>query len=170
MFYCRILYGFLCCAVGICNILYGWICANPKLTVLRSHTSLPTRFHKSLGCVSLKKPVFLYIHKKQACLLKLLTCSVEFSRSLSLTLCDPMIHSTPGHPSPTAVSTQAHGHWVDDDIQPSHLLLSTSPPTFRLYQYQDLFKWVSSLHQVAKVLAFQLQRQFFQWTPRTDLL
>ena len=33
-----------------------------------------------------------------------------------------------------------------------------------------LFKWVSSLHQVAKVLEFQLQHQSFQWTPRTDLL
>ena len=37
-------------------------------------------------------------------------------------------------------------------------------------QHQGLFKWVSSLHQVAKILEFQLQRQSFQWTPRTDLL
>ena len=32
------------------------------------------------------------------------------------------------------------------------------------------FQWVSSLHQVAKVLEFQLQHQFFQWIFRTDLL
>ena len=37
-------------------------------------------------------------------------------------------------------------------------------------QHQGLFKWVSSSHQVAKVLEFQLQHQSFQWTPRTDLL
>ena len=35
---------------------------------------------------------------------------------------------------------------------------------------QGLFKWVSSSHQVAKVLEFQLQHQSFQWTFRTDLL
>ena len=40
----------------------------------------------------------------------------------------------------------------------------------QLVQYQGLFKWVSSSHQVAKVLEFQLQHQSFQWTPRTDLL
>ena len=35
--------------------------------------------------------------------------------------------------------------------------------------HQGLFKWVSSSHQVAKVLEFQLQHQSFQWTLRTDL-
>ena len=39
---------------------------------------------------------------------------------------------------------------------------------FNLSQHQGLFKWVSSLHQVAKVLAFQLQPQSFQWIFRTD--
>ena len=34
----------------------------------------------------------------------------------------------------------------------------------------SLFIWVSSSHQVAKVLELQLQHQSFQWTPRTDLL
>ena len=46
-------------------------------------------------------------------------------------------------------------------IQPSHPLSSPSPPTFNLSQHQGLFKRVSSLHQVAKVLEFQLQHQFF---------
>ena len=61
-------------------------------------------------------------------------------------------------------------HWVYDAIQPSHPLSSPSPPAFNLSQHQGLFKWVRSLHQVAKVLEFQLQHQSFQWTPRTDLL
>ena len=47
-------------------------------------------------------------------------------------------------------------HWFGDAIQPSHPLLSSSPSTFNLSQHQSLFKWVSSLHQVAKVLEFQL--------------
>ena len=67
-------------------------------------------------------------------------------------------------------STQTYVHWAGDAIQPPHPLLSPSPPTFNLFQHQGLFKWVSSSHQVAKVLEFQLQRQSFQWTPRTDLL
>ena len=61
-------------------------------------------------------------------------------------------------------------HWVSDAIQPSHPLSSPSPPAFNLSQHQGLFKWVSSSHQVAKVLEFQLQHQSFQWIFRTDLL
>ena len=63
-----------------------------------------------------------------------------------------------------------HIHWVGDAIQPSHPLLSPSPPAFNLTQHRGLFKWVSSLHQVARVLKFQLQHQSFQRTHRTDLL
>ena len=50
------------------------------------------------------------------------------------------------------------------------ILLSPSPPTFSLSQHQGLFQWVSSLHQVAKVLEFQLQHRSFQWILRTDFL
>ena len=57
--------------------------------------------------------------------------------------------------------TQTHVHWVNDAIQPSHPLLSPSPPAFNLSQHQGLFKWVSSSHQAAKVLEFQFQRQSF---------
>ena len=52
---------------------------------------------------------------------------------------------------------QTHVHWVGDAIQPSHSLSSPSPHALNLSQHQGLFKWVSSLHQVAKVLEFQLQ-------------
>ena len=53
--------------------------------------------------------------------------------------------------------TQTHVHQVSDAIQPSHPLLSPSPPAFNLFQHQGLFQRVSSLHQVAKVLEFQHQ-------------
>ena len=66
--------------------------------------------------------------------------------------------------------TQTHVHWVRDAIQPSHPLSSPSPPTFNLSQHQGLFHWVSSLHQVVKVLEFQVQHQCFQWIFRTGLL
>ena len=49
-------------------------------------------------------------------------------------------------------STQTHVHWVGDAIQPSHPLSSPSPPAPNRSQHQGVFKWVSSLHQVAKVL------------------
>ena len=49
--------------------------------------------------------------------------------------------------------TKTHVH-MGDAIQPSHPLLSLSPPTFNLSQHQGLFKWVSSSHEVAKVLDF----------------
>ena len=54
---------------------------------------------------------------------------------------------------------QTHAHWVGDAIQLSHPLLPPSPPALNLSQYQRLFQWVSSLHQVAKVL--ELQHQSF---------
>ena len=57
-----------------------------------------------------------------------------------------------------------------DAIKPSHLLLSPFPPAFNLSQHQGLFQWISSLHQVAKVLELQLQHQSFQWLFRTDFL
>ena len=63
---------------------------------------------------------------------------------------------------------QTHVHWVGDAIQQSHPLLSSFPPAFNLFQHQGLFRWVSSLHQVAKVLEFHLQHQSFQWIFRID--
>ena len=61
-------------------------------------------------------------------------------------------------------------HRVSDTIQPSHPMLSPSPPAFNLSQHQGLFQRVSSSHQVAKMLEFQLQHQSFQWIFRTDFL
>ena len=89
-----------------------------------------------------------------------------------LTLCYPMDGSMRGLPvwHQLPEFTQTHVHWVSDAIQPSHPLLSPSPPIFNLSQHQGLFQWVSSSHQVAEVLEFQLQRQSFQWIFRTDFL
>ena len=92
-------------------------------------------------------------------------CLVQFSSVTQscLTLCSPMDCSTPGlcvhHKLPEF--TQTHVHWVGDAIQPSHPLSSPSPSIFNFSQHQGLFKWVSSLYQVAKGLEFQLQHQFF---------
>ena len=86
-----------------------------------------------------------------------------------LTLCDPVECSMSGFPVDHQLPeiTQTHDNWVGDAIQPSHPLLSPSPPAFTLSQHQGLFQWVSSSHQVTKVLEFQLQHQ---WIFRTDFL
>ena len=73
-------------------------------------------------------------------------------QSLSLIcLCDPMDCNTPSSPVLHYLPefAQIHVHWVSDDIQPSHFLLSPSPPALNLSQHQGLFQRVSSLHQVA---------------------
>ena len=84
-------------------------------------------------------------------------CSVTKS---CLTLCNPMDCSTPGLPVHHQLLelAQTHVHWVSDAIQPSHPLSSPSP-AFNLSQHQGLFQWVSSSHQVAKVM--ELQHQSF---------
>ena len=83
-----------------------------------------------------------------------------------------MDYSMPGFPVHHQLLelAQTHVHRVGDAIQPSHSLSPASLPVFNLSQHQGLFQWVSSSHQVAKVLEFQLQHQSFQWTPRTDFL
>ena len=64
--------------------------------------------------------------------------------------------SMPGFPAHCQLPelAQTHVHWVSDAIQPSHPLSSPSLPAFSFSQHQRLFQWVSSSHQVAKVLEF----------------
>ena len=98
---------------------------------------------------------------------KILTTQFS-SVQLHLTLCVPKNCSTPGLPvhHQLSESTQTHVHWVGDDaIQPSHPLSSPSPCILNLSHHQGLFKWVSSPHQVTKILEFQLQHQSFNEHP-----
>jgi len=89
-----------------------------------------------------------------------------------LTLCNPFDCSMPclsvHHQLPEF--TQTHVHRDGDAIPPSHPLSSPSNLAFNFSQRQGLFKWVSSSHQVPKVLEFQLQHQSFQWLFKTDFL
>ena len=75
----------------------------------------------------------------------------------------PCPSPTPGfHPNPCPLS-----QWCHPTISSSVIPFSSYPQSFPASGY---IKWVSSSHQVAKVLEFQLQHQSFQWTPRTDPL
>ena len=81
-------------------------------------------------------------------------CSVA---KLCPDLCDPMNCSITGFPVLHHLPefAQTHVHWICDAIQPSHPLFPPSPLALTLSQYQGLFLWVSSSHQVAKVLELQ---------------
>ena len=63
----------------------------------------------------------------------------------------PMDRSTPGFPvfHYLLELVQSHVHWAGDALQPSHPLLSPSPPVINLFQRQGLFQWIGSSPQVA---------------------
>ena len=106
--------------------------------------------------ISLKKGSF---KKMKTCKKKSIK-SIQFSSATQScpTLCNPMNRSTAGLPVHHQLPefTQTHVHRVSDAIQPSHPLSSPSPPAPNPSQHQNLFQWVNSSHEVAKVLEFQL--------------
>ena len=94
--------------------------------------------------------------------------SVQFSRSVVSDSLWPheSHHPRPPCPSPTPgvhSNSCPSSQWCHPAISP---LSSPSPPAPNPSQHQGLFQWVSSLHQMAKVLEFQLQHQSFQRNPR----
>ena len=100
------------------------------------------------------------------------SCSIQFSRSVVSNSLRPheSQHARPPclSPTPRAYSNSCPlSRWCHPTISSS---LSPSPPTFNLSQHQGLSQWVSSSHQVTKVLERQLQRQSFQRIFRTDFL
>ena len=97
---------------------------------------------------------------------------VQFSRSVVPDSLQPheSQHARPPCPSQTPGFTQTHVHQVSDAIQPSHPHSSPFPPAPSPSQHLSLFQGVSSSHEVAKVLEFQLQHHSFQRNPRADLL
>ena len=117
-------------------------------------------------------PHFLHLLHCRPILLSTVQFRFSSVTQSCLTLYNPMDCSTPGLPVHHQLPelTQTHVHQVGDAIQPSHPLLAPSPHAFNLSLHQNLFQWVSSSHQVARVLEFQLQHQSFQWIFRTNFL
>ena len=98
--------------------------------------------------------------------------SVQFSLSVLSASLRPheLQHARPPGPSPTPgvySNSCPSSQWCHPTISSTVIPFSSCPQSL---QHQGLFQWVNSLHEVAKVLEFQLQHQSFQWTPRTDLL
>ena len=86
---------------------------------------------------------------------------------LHLSFCNPIDCSMPGFPVLHHLPefAQTHVHWVNDAIQQSHPLLSTSPSVFNLFQHQDLFQWISSSNVGASALASVLPVNIQGWFP-----
>ena len=105
-----------------------------------------------------KKILSSFSHRLTGQLVRL-ALSVQFSSVAQScpTLYNPVNRSMPGLPVHHQLPepTHTHVHWISDAIQLSHPLLSPSPPALNLSPHQDIFQWVSSLHQVAKVFEFQ---------------
>ena len=136
---------------------------SPPWTVISNHTTNIILYVYHFLCVRLPIGWILRyrIAESKVCAFGILLDSGEFSfiRMLlihllfsvsqsCLTLCDPMDCSTPGFPILYHLPelAQTHVRWVNDAIQPSRPLLLLSPFAFSLFQHQDLFQWVSSLH------------------------
>ena len=98
--------------------------------------------------------------------------SVQFSRSVMPSSLRPHKLQHARHPCLSTIpgvhsNSCPLSRWCHPAISSSVVPFSSA---LNLSQHQGLSQWVSSLHQVARVLEFQLQYQSFQWTPRTDLL
>ena len=92
------------------------------------------------------KPIMLssnFLSRWKCCedTISVILCCCSVTQSCP-TLHNPMDCSTPGFPVLHHLPglAQTHVHWVGDAIQPSHTLLSPSPPTFSLSQNQDFSK------------------------------
>ena len=98
--------------------------------------------------------------------------SVQFSGSVVSDSLRPheSQHAGPPCPSPTPgvhSNSCPSSRWCHPAISSSVIPFSSCPHSLPA---SGSFQWVNPLHEVAKVLEFQLQHQSFQWTPRTDLL
>ena len=100
-----------------------------------------------------------FVHNRHlvltSCMPGTVFCCCPFAK-LCLTFCNPVNCSTPGFSVLHYILgfAQTHVHLVSDAIQPSHLLLPSSPPALSLSQHQGLFQWVGCLHQVPKYWSF----------------
>ena len=157
------MWGYYLLGIGYFFLLYSFSPVSKSYSGHNIALNHPVLGSRELWCFSESFPF----------LMTLTILRIQFSSVAQScpTLCNPMNHSTPGLPIHHQLlePTQTHVHWVRDAIQPSEALSSPSPSALNLSKHQGLFKWVSSSHQVAKVLEFQIQHQSFQWTPRTDL-
>ena len=127
------------------------------------------------GSQNLKKQVIFncrmfqyFSHKTKMLRIDLLVSSVAQSCP---TLWDPMDYSPPGF-QPITNSCSLIKLMSIKSVIPSNHLIHYRPLLLLSQSFPDQghFQWVTSSHQVAKVLEFQLQHQSFQWIFKADFL
>ena len=118
-----------------------------------------------LCLTSLSMTVFRSIHIPASGIFVLLISSVQSLSRVRL-FATPWIAARQASLSITNSRSLLKLMSIELEMPSSHLILSSpSLPAPNPSQHQGLFQWVSSSHQVAKVLELQLQHQSFQWTP-----
>ena len=149
--------------VPLSGTLFSWLIPNPALNLQAHFSWKPSLTPQSGFLCSCFSP-------SGAC-----CCSVS---QLCLILCGPMDYSMPGFPVLYHLPefAQTNVYWLSDTIQPPHPLSLISLPALNPSQYQGLFQWAGSSHQVAKVLELQLRSfqrifrvDFFYWFDWFDL-
>ena len=153
------------CIIWTCKMytpktLLGWF-ANPNSRLVSDGSYCQELYFGLMPNMFVIWSIFFNIKCLNILIFKIRVIRSDQIRSVAQscpTLCDPMNCSTLGLPVHHQLPeyTQTHVHRVSDAIQPSHPLLSPSPPARNPSQHQSLFQWVSSSHEVAKILEFQL--------------
>ena len=141
---------------GVCYLLVFVISEHLVCHILQMNVSILFHFNVQISQSYVRLLILNQSVQLLSCICLFATpCTAAHQASLYITNCQSL-------PKPMSI----------ESVMPSNHLIpsSPSPPTFNLSQHQGLVKWVSSSHQVATVLEFQLQHQSFQWTPRTNLL
>ena len=120
---------------------------------------------QALGTLPFVLPILVLPAKVILQWVRLSPCVSQFSHSVmsNILWCHWLQHASLPCPSPTLGACSNSCPLIEG-------LKSSPSPAFNLSQYQGLFQWVSSSHEMAKVLEFQLQHQSFQWIFRTKML
>ena len=136
-----------------------------KIASKRIYAYTESKLHPRAASSIARQPMLIFQQNKNI-LEKIKRQPSQFSRSVVSDSLQPhgLQHNKPPCQSPNPKVYSTHVHWVTDAFQTSNPLSCLSPLDLNLSEHQGLFKWVSSSHQVAKVL------ESFQWIFRTDFL
>ena len=135
-----------------CLLLLGYLPVCQKNWILSPLWRAGLQWAQIMQGFQIPQFLFLYLDIfSDLTLVDFLRHCCSFAKSCP-TLCNPMDCSMLDF----LEFAQTHVRWVNDTIQPSHPLSSPSPPAPNPFQHQGLFRWVSSPHQVAKVLRYDI--------------
>ena len=124
----------------------------------KSYYKLMNKHHIYIYIIYIHTQAHIHIYKPTLYIMKTIYDPQFSSVTQSYpTLCDPWIAACQASLSITNSQSSLRLTSIESVMPSSHLILSSpSPPAPKPSQYQGLFQWVNSSHEVAKVLEFQL--------------